>query len=97
MPARRKFREGVWDGEGGVEEQLRAEKLRQPQGAVYVLGCKLDRPGAFYLAFIINRNPHREYFTVMPDGFYFRRRVCAHARCFAVCLLLLCRLPGVWS
>ena len=82
----RKYKEGRWDGEGGLEEQLRQEKRRTPQGAVYLLGCRLDAPGTFYLAFITNVNPHREYFTVSPDGFYFRHEVSsaafpvAHAR-----------------
>ncbi|CAL8470742.1 g10284 [Coccomyxa elongata] len=71
----RKYKEGRWDGEGGLEEQLRHEKRRTPQGAVYLLGCKQDAPGTFYLAFITNVNPHREYFTVTPDGFYFRHEV----------------------
>ncbi|BDA45673.1 Transcription elongation factor SPT6 [Coccomyxa sp. Obi] len=71
----RKYKEGRWDGEGGLEERLRQEKRRTPQGAVYLLGCKQDAPGTFYLAFITNVNPHREYFTVQPDGFYFRSEV----------------------
>ncbi len=71
----RKYREGYWEGDEGLKEQLMAEKTQTKGGAVYLLGCKLDTPGTFYLGYIINTNPHREYFTVTPDGFYFRHEV----------------------
>ena len=59
-----------------MEAQLVAEKQRAgaAKGA-YVLGAKQDLPGSFYLAFIINTKPYREYMVVTPDGIYFRHEV----------------------
>ncbi|KAK9828928.1 hypothetical protein WJX72_002842 [[Myrmecia] bisecta] len=68
----RKMREGSLDQ---VNNLLRAEKARSPQQAVYCFGIKYDSPGVFYIAFIMNTLPHREYFTVTPDGYYYRSKV----------------------
>ena len=56
--------------------QLVAEKQRAgaSKGA-YVLGAKQDLPGSFYLAFITNTKPYKEYMVVTPDGIYFRHEV----------------------
>ncbi len=35
-------------------------------------------PGTYYLAFIINTRPHREYFVATPNGFYYRHKVSLH-------------------
>lgn len=69
----RKYREGPWEH---VKAQLVQEKQRQgAQGAAYVLGAKQESPGVFYLAFIINKTPQKEYMSVTPDGVYFRHEV----------------------
>lgn len=75
MGCHRKYREGVWEGDDGLQAQLKMEKHKNPGMAAYLLGRKLDTPGAFYLGSITNTTPHREYFTVDPDGFYFRHKV----------------------
>ena len=43
--------------------------------AAYLLAVDHNKPGLFYLGFIISQRPHREYFTVTPDGYHFRQRV----------------------
>lgn len=60
-----------------AQEGLREEKRRvpDPRMAVYLLAAEHSKPGMFYLGFIAHSNPHREYFTVTPDGFHFRQRV----------------------
>ena len=89
---RRKFREGRWDGDGGLKEQLEMEK-RNSQGAVYLLGCKLDTPGTYYLGYIINTNAHREYFTVTSEGFYFRHEVRIYSAALVLHIPFYCHLP----
>lgn len=41
--------------------------------AAYLLAADDSKPGMFYLGFIVSTNPHREYFTVTPDGYHFRQ------------------------
>ncbi len=70
---RRKYREGPAKH---VEAQLKQEKKQMgTKGAAYVLGAKQESPGVFYVAYIANVTPHREYMTVTPDGVYFRSEV----------------------
>ncbi|GAB4816099.1 hypothetical protein N2152v2_003145 [Parachlorella kessleri] len=60
---------------GLLQEQLRSEKQRQdPRMAAYLVAVDHNKPGLFYLGFIISQRPHREYFTVTPDGYHFRQR-----------------------
>ena len=58
-----------------VQDELRAEKEAAPNQAAYCLAADLHRPGAFYLAHHIGSTPRREYFVVLPDGFYFRKKI----------------------
>lgn len=58
-----------------VQNDLITEKARSPNQSVYCLAADGNRPGAFYLAFLIGSTPRREYFVVLPDGFYFRKKV----------------------
>ena len=45
----------------------------------YFLFCRLgvlyDMPGMFYIGKLLRNTPHREAFTVNPNGFWFRREV----------------------
>lgn len=45
------------------------------KGAAYVLGARQENPGVFYVAYIANVTPHKEYMSVTPDGVYFRHEV----------------------
>ena len=59
-----------------MKAQLTQEKQRAPgAGAAYVLGAKQETPGVFYIAFIVTKNPHRDYMTVTGEGIYFRHEV----------------------
>lgn len=73
---RSKFRDGHWPE---VQNELRAERAHLgPMHSVYCLCLKYDAPGVFYLAAILptaSGTPRREYFTVSPAGFYFRKKV----------------------
>jgi len=57
-----------------VQDDLRAQKALAPKQAAYCLAADPMRPGAFYLGHLIGSTPRREYFVVVPDGFYFRKR-----------------------
>ena len=39
------------------------------------LGVLYDMPGMFYIGKLLRNTPHREAFTVNPNGFWFRREV----------------------
>jgi hypothetical protein len=39
------------------------------------LAADEQRPGAFYLGYILSSTPKREFFVVLPDGFYFRKKM----------------------
>ena len=58
-----------------VQDDLKILKSQAPNQAAYCLAADAQRPGAFYLAHLIGSNPRREYFVVVPDGFYFRKKV----------------------
>ncbi len=81
MRARSKFRDGHWPD---VQAELRGERARLgPSASVYCLSIKYDAPGVFYLAAILPTaagTPRREYFTVSPSGFYFRKRARPRSR-----------------
>ena len=72
----RKYREGSWEH---VRQQLLQEKKNMEQnkqrGAAYVLGARQETPGVFYVAYVANVNPHKEFMTVTPNGVYFRHEV----------------------
>ncbi len=58
-----------------IQEDLRMEKEAAPNQAAYCLAADILRPGAFFLAHHIGSVPRREYFVVLPDGFYFRKKI----------------------
>jgi transcription elongation factor SPT6 len=58
-----------------IQDDLKILKSQAPNQAAYCLAADAQRPGAFYLAHLIGSNPRREYFVVVPDGFYFRKKV----------------------
>ena len=61
------------------QEVLRQEKARDPRMAAYLLAADGQKPGYFYLGFILRETPHREHFLATPDGFHFRQKVQAGA------------------
>lgn len=72
LAAHRKFRLGSWEV---LQDQLRTEKQRNdPRMAAYLLAADTSKPGLFFLGFIVSANPHREYFTVTPEGYHFRQK-----------------------
>ena len=58
-----------------IQDDLRMEKEAAPNQAAYCLAADILRPGAFFLAHHIGSVPRREYFVVLPDGFYFRKKI----------------------
>jgi len=73
-----------WCGEGSghvaaswqqVQQALRQQRFAAPQMAAYCLAADDTRAGAFYLGYITEATPRREFFVVFPDGFYFRKEV----------------------
>ena len=96
LHARRKFRDGHWPE---VQGELTAERARLGgMASVYCLCIKYDAPGVFYLAAILpteKATPRREFFTVSPAGFYFRKRAralgccCSLGRGAGVCRIYL--------
>ena len=64
----RKFQDGDW-----ADLQLRLQ--RDPARPAYKLGVRYESPGIFYLGFVLRNTPQRENFSVLPSGFYFRKKV----------------------
>jgi transcriptional accessory protein Tex/SPT6 len=58
-----------------LQQQLKAERQQHPVAAAYALAADEQRPGAFYLGYILSSTPKREFFVVLPDGFYFRKKM----------------------
>ena len=54
-----------------VQLALRAERSRP----AYKLGIRYEQPGIFYLAFVLRSTPARENFSVLPSGYYYRKKV----------------------
>ncbi|KER25873.1 hypothetical protein T265_06784 [Opisthorchis viverrini] len=67
------------DSRGGDRAVLGAlllqEKSNNPDRIPYFLSSTKDRPGYFLLAYMPNRTPHFELFSVRPEGFRFRRLI----------------------
>ena len=61
-----------WDE---IRHILNNERRQHPMAAAYALAADEQRPGAFYLAYNISNTPRREFFVVLPEGFYFRKKV----------------------
>eukprot|EP00878_Enallax_costatus_P016946 GHUV01017789.1.p1 GENE.GHUV01017789.1~~GHUV01017789.1.p1 ORF type:complete len:213 (+),score=87.26 GHUV01017789.1:924-1562(+) len=63
-----------------IANMLKQQLAAQPPNAtagVYVVALDSHRPGNGYIAFGSGgaaANVHREYFTITPDGFFFRQR-----------------------
>lgn len=73
-----------WRGEGPggvsnswveIQQILQQERASAPQIAAYCLAADDTRAGAFYIGFLVGSKPRREYFAVLPDGFYFDRKM----------------------
>lgn len=64
----RKFLDGEWDT---VQNALSAERARP----AYKLSIRYEQPGIFYLAFVLRTTPARENFSVLPSGYYYRKKV----------------------
>ena len=91
----RKYREGPY---GHVEAQLKQEKKQMKnKGAAYVLGARQENPGVFYVAYIANVTPHKEYMSVTPDGVYFRHEVGALSWLPEAAHLAQARCMGAWQ
>jgi transcription elongation factor SPT6 len=58
-----------------IRSKLTEERRQHPMAAAYALAADEQRPGAFYLAYSISNTPRREFFVVLPDGFYFRKQM----------------------
>lgn len=69
--AHRKFMDGDWERD--LQPTLRTEN---PKPA-YRLGIRYEQPGIFFLGFVLRNSPARENFSVLPSGYYFRKKVCS--------------------
>ena len=74
----RKWRGGPEMGPVKSWEEIKDE-LRLEKGSTsftgYCIAPDVHRPGAFFIAHHIGSSPRREYFIVLPDGFYFRKKM----------------------
>ena len=74
----RKWRGGPETGPAKSWEEIK-DDLRLEKGSSsftgYCIAPDIHRPGAFYIAHHIGSSPRREYFIVLPDGFYFRKKM----------------------
>eukprot|EP00210_Caulerpa_lentillifera_P002715 g2595.t1 len=69
----RKFRDGYQEE---IDALLIEERKRMGgRGAAYCLSIDYLRPGCFYIASIWNKTVHREYFSIVPDGYYYRKQI----------------------
>lgn len=64
----RKFQDGEW-------ADMQTALQRDPARPAYKLGIRYEAPGIFYLGFVLRNTPQRENFSVLPNGFYFRKKV----------------------
>ena len=80
--------DGDWSS---VQSTLRAERARP----AYKLGIRYEQPGIFYLGFVLRSTPARENFSVLPSGYYYRKKVISQLRLcsFKSCLHTTYRLP----
>lgn len=74
----RKWRGGPETGPAKSWEEIK-DDLRLEKGSSsftgYCIAPDVYRPGAFYIAHHIGSSPRREYFIVLPEGFYFRKKM----------------------
>jgi transcription elongation factor SPT6 len=69
---------GWEDSLSGVKGELAKQKHDNPKTVAYGLAADLANPGMFYIGRIIGTTPRRERFSVLPDGFYFRKETFGH-------------------
>ncbi|KAL4442498.1 hypothetical protein ABPG77_005082 [Micractinium sp. CCAP 211/92] len=67
----RKWKSEPWER---AKEELSKEKETSQGRAVYCLCADGARAGIFILGFVLTTSPRREFFTITPDGYYFRRK-----------------------
>ena len=60
--------DGDWNS---IQNALKAERARP----AYKLGIRYEQPGIFYLGFVLRSTPARENFSVLPSGYYYRKKV----------------------
>lgn len=70
----RKFQDGEW-------ADLQLALQRDPARPAYKLGIRYESPGIFYLGFVLRNTPQRENFSVLPSGFYYRKKVSLTCAC----------------
>lgn len=70
--------DGQWNT---VQSVLSAERARP----AYKLGIRYEQPGIFYLAFVLRTTPARENFSVLPSGYYYRKKVTKSFHTLLVC------------
>ncbi|KAL4447813.1 hypothetical protein ABPG75_005032 [Micractinium tetrahymenae] len=71
LVAHRKWTNEPW--ERAKEDLIRQKEASQGR-AVYCLCAEGARGGTFILGYQFGRAPHREYFVVDPEGYYFRKK-----------------------
>ena len=59
-----------------VQTALKDERARP----AYKLGVRYEQPGIFYLGFVLRNTPARENFSVLPSGYYYRKKVIRSAQ-----------------
>lgn len=78
LSTHRKWRGGPGTGPAKSWEEIQDELRLEKESASftgYCLAPDVHRPGAFFIAHHIGSSPRREYFVVLPDGFYFRKKM----------------------
>lgn len=69
----RKFKDGYRED---IDTLLIEERRNMGgKGAAYCLSIDYLKPGLFYIASIWNKTVHREYFSIVPDGYYYRKQI----------------------
>ncbi|THD22694.1 putative suppressor of ty, partial [Fasciola hepatica] len=71
----RYYRESMGGDRAFLGSLLQQEKTVNPDRIPYFLSSTKERPGYFTLAYMPNKTPHYELFSVRPEGFRFRRLI----------------------
>lgn len=77
--------EGDWNS---IQNALKAERARP----AYKLGIRYEQPGIFYLGFVLRSTPARENFSVLPSGYYYRKKVISQPRSLLAQILFVYNL-----
>ncbi|KAG1668310.1 hypothetical protein FOA52_011207 [Chlamydomonas sp. UWO 241] len=74
VQANRKFRDGV---KSRIDETVVQERRANPGGIPYYIGIENNKVGAviYFISFCHGNSAHHDYFSVTPDGLYFRKKV----------------------